>query len=122
MLYTAPLMDVVLLLILFFLFGSNLVLKSGVSVRLPASSSTLPAGQDAHLVTMVPNASGEVYFNDERVDLGGLAGRLAEARKRSVQVMVLADEGVPYGRVMAVARLVLDAGFDVSFATKPESD
>lgn len=122
MLYTAPLLDVVLILLLFFLFGSNLVLKSGVAVSLPSSSSSLAAAEDAHLVTMFPNASAEVYFNDERLDLEGLAARLPEAIKRSAQVMVVADESVAYGRVMAVARLVLDAGFEVSFATKPESD
>ncbi len=122
MLYMAPLMDVVLLLIIFFLFGSNLVLKSGVEVKLPTSSSLLPTAEDAHIVTLVPNGTGEFYFNDERVDLETLGGRLGEALKRSSQVVILADETVPYGSVMDVARHVLAAGFEVSFATKMEAE
>ncbi len=122
MLYTAPLMDVVLLLIIFFLFGSNLVLKSGVEVKLPSSSSLLPAAEDAHILTLVPNRTGEFYFNDERVDLDTLAARLGEARKRSTQVVVLGDEAVSYGTVMDVARVILAAGFELSFATKMEAE
>lgn len=121
MLYTAPLMDVILLLIIFFLFGSNLVLKSGVEVNLPASGSVLPSAEDAHLVTLVPNETGEFFFNDERVDLARLGEKLVEAGKRSKQVVVLADEAVDYGFVMAVAKRVLDEGFEVSFATKTDT-
>jgi biopolymer transport protein ExbD len=120
MLYTAPLMDVIFLLIIFFLFGSNLVLKSGVEVKLPTSSSSLPSAEDAHIITLIPNETGEFYFNDERVNLESLKGRLGEAVKRSNQVVILGDEAVTYGIVMGIARLVLDAGFEVSFATKME--
>lgn len=118
MLYTAPLMDVILLLIIFFLFGSNFVLKSGVEVKLPTSSSSLPAAEDAHIITLVPNASGEFYFNDERVDAERLGEKLESAKARSKDLVILSDEAVPYGTVMGIAQLVLDAGFEVSFATK----
>ena len=120
MLYTAPLMDVILLLIIFFLFGSNLVLKSGVEVKLPTSSSALPSAEDAHIITLIPNEMGEFYFNDERVNLKSLKGRLDQALRRSNQVVILGDEAVSYGSVMGIASLVLDAGFEVSFATKME--
>lgn len=120
MLYTAPLMDVILLLIIFFLFGSNLVLKSGVEVTLPTSSSALPSAEDAHIITLIPNEMGEFYFNDERVNLKSLKGRLDQALRRSNQVVILGDEAVSYGSVMGIARLVLDAGFELSFATKME--
>ncbi|HRQ89158.1 MAG TPA: biopolymer transporter ExbD [Bacteroidia bacterium] len=122
MLYTAPLMDVILLLIIFFLFGSNFVLKSGVQVKLPASASSLPSAEDAHIITLIPNGTGEFYFNDERVDLEGLGERLEKARQRSTQVVILGDEAVPYGTVMGITRRVLDAGFEVSFATKLDSE
>ena len=121
MLYTAPLVDVILLLIIFFLFGSNLVLKSGVEVNLPSSSSSLPTAEDAHIITLIPTETAEFYFNDERVDIEKLAGKLEEALKRSNQVVILGDEAVDYGVVMGIARLVLNSGFEVSFATKMET-
>ena len=121
MLYTAPLVDVILLLIIFFLFGSNLVLKSGVEVNLPSSSSSLPSAEDAHIITLIPTETAEFYFNDERVDIEKLAGKLEEALKRSNQAVILGDEAVDYGVVMGIARLVLNSGFEVSFATKMET-
>jgi len=121
MLYTAPLMDVILLLMIFFLFGSNLVLKSGVEVNLPTSSSSLPSAEDAHIITLIPTDTGEFYFNDERVDLARLATRLEEAIKRSDQGVILGDQAVDYGVVMEIAKLVLNSGFEVSFATKVEN-
>lgn len=118
MLYTGPLVDVILLLIIFFLFGSNLVLKSGVAVNLPTSSSVLPSADEAHILTLLPESANEFFFNDRRIELSGLAEELEAAKSRSNQVILLGDEGVPYGRVMAIAEEILSQGFDLSFATQ----
>lgn len=121
MLYTAPLVDVILLLIIFFLFGSNLVLKSGVEVELPRSGSALPSADAAHIITLIPNDTSEFYFNDERIDLQRLDDKLEEAKERSNHVVLLGDETVDYGAVMEISRLVLRKGFELSFATQEES-
>ncbi len=120
MLYTGPLVDVILLLILFFLFGSNIVLKSGVEVKLPSSSSVLPTAEDAHIVTLIANDTSEFYFNDERIDVEQLEARLAEAIKRSDQVILLGDRRVPYGVVMEISEVLLKNKFDVLFATQQQ--
>ncbi|MCH1407514.1 MAG: biopolymer transporter ExbD [Verrucomicrobiales bacterium] len=120
MLYTGPLMDVILLLLIFFLFGSNFVLKSGVEVDLPLSNSVLPSAEDAHIITLIPNDSSEFYFNDERVDLEGLESRLDLAILRSKQVILLGDKTINYGTVMEISQAVLRKGFEVSFATQQE--
>jgi len=121
MLYTAPLIDVILLLIIFFLFGSNLVLKSGVEVALPRSGSALPSADEAHIITLIPSDTSEFYFNDERLDLQQLDEKLEEAKERSNHVVLLGDEAVNYGAVMEISRLVLRKGFELSFATQDES-
>ena len=120
MLYTGPLVDVILLLILFFLFGSNIVLKSGVEVKLPSSSSVLPTAEDAHIVTLIANDTSEFYFNDERIDVDQLESRLADAIKRSDQVILLGDRRVPYGVVMEISEVFLKNKFDVLFATQQQ--
>lgn len=122
MLYTSPLIDVVLLLIIFFLFGSNLVLKSGVDVSLPSSSSALPSAEDAHIITLIPGQASEIYFNDERIELEELSEKLEEAVERSKQVILMSDESISYGTVMNVSRFILKRGFDLSFATQQEAD
>lgn len=121
MLYTSPLVDVVLLLIIFFLFGSNLVLKSGVEVSLPRSSSALPSAEDAHIITLIPGNVSELYFNDERIRLEELGQKLDEGMERSRQVILLGDEAIRYGTVMEVSRFILQRGFELSFATQQET-
>jgi len=120
-LYTAPLVDVVLLLIIFFLFGSNLVLKSGVEVKLPVSGSSLPASEGAHILTVLGGESDGLYLNDERVSPAQLEAALEELRPHSGHVILLGDESVSYGRIMDISQTVLRMGFDLSYATQQES-
>ena len=118
MLYTAPLMDVIMLLIIFFLFGSSFVLKSGIGVTLPKSGSVLPPAEDAHIVTLIPGRSGDFYFNDQRITLEELPEVLEEAIKRSDDVILLSDETIDYGVVMEVSSIILGYGFNLSQATQ----
>lgn len=121
MLYTGPLIDVILLLIIFFLFGSNIILKSGVEVKLPASSSVLPTAEDAHIVTLIANDASEFFFNDQRVDVEQLGELIPEAIERSDQVILLGDARVPYGVVMDISEVFLKNDFEVIFATQQQA-
>lgn len=119
-LYTAPLIDVILMLIIFFLFGSNLVLKSGFEVNLPTSTASLPSAEDAHIITVIPGETSKFYFNDEWITLEELPAALDDSMKRSREVILLGDEEVDYGSVMKIASLVIQRGFELSFATQQE--
>ena len=44
LLHVAPLVDVVALLVIFFLLGSGYVMRSGVAIELPTSPYTMGAG------------------------------------------------------------------------------
>lgn len=120
MIYTAPLADVVLLLIIFFLFGSSLVLKSGVGVTLPRSSSALPVAEEAHIITLLSGDLSTFYFNDQRSDLDSLSSLLDEGAVRSRQVILLGDASIPYGKIMEISEIILQKGFELAFATQEE--
>jgi biopolymer transport protein ExbD len=119
-LYTAPLIDVILMLIIFFLFGSNLVLKSGFEVKLPTSTASLPSAEDAHIITVIPGEMSKFYFNDQWITLEQLPAALDDSMQRSKEVILLGDEEVDYGSVMKIANLVIQQGFELSFATQQE--
>lgn len=87
-------------------------------MNLPTSSSVLPSADEAHILTLLPESANEFFFNDRRIELSDLAEELEAAKSRSNQVILLGDEGVPYGRVMAIAEEILSQGFDLSFATQ----
>ncbi len=120
-LYIGPLIDVVLLLLIFFLFGSNFVLKSGVSVRLPQSNSSLPSALQSHIISIAPGDSEDIYFNEEKVDFVRLEELLKISTKRSTQIILLADEKTSYGTVMKVSLLAFRYGYELSFATQEQA-
>lgn len=119
-LYTAPLLDAILLLLVFFLLGSNFILKSGVAVDLPFSESSLPVAERSHIVTIVPGETIRYFFNENRVTLEELDLRLAESVEQSRQVILLADRRVDYGTVMSVSAMALKHGYDLAYATATE--
>ncbi|MBL9152140.1 MAG: biopolymer transporter ExbD [Verrucomicrobiales bacterium] len=116
-LYTAPLLDVILLLLIFFLLGSGFILKSGVAVTLPYSESSLPVAERSHIVTIVPGETERFFFNETRVTREELDARLGESTGQTRQVILLADQRVPYGTVMDVSGLILGHGYDLAYAT-----
>ncbi len=120
-LYIAPLMDVILLLLIFFLFGSNFVLKSGVSVSLPQSNSSLPSALQSHIISIAPGESEDIYFNEEKVDLARLEEVLKSSTGRSTRIILLADEKTSYGTVMKVSLLAFRYGYELSFATQEQA-
>tara|TARA_R110002096_G_scaffold24760_6_gene77926 strand:- start:2973 stop:3383 length:411 start_codon:yes stop_codon:yes gene_type:complete len=116
-LYTAPLMDVVLLLLVFFLLGSSFVLKSGVSVTVPSSEASLPPINASHVVTILPGASPELYFNEHKVTLGELGDYLDEAGPNIRHVIIRADQMAPHGLVMKVSNIIHRHGLEIAYAT-----
>ena len=113
---TAPLANVVLLLLLFFLLGSSLVLQPGVAVSLPAAGAglTVPALPESPPRINSPPPPAPLPPRAPRLPpppRGGPAGRT---------VVLRADRGTPYETVMAVGARALMAGCPVVLATAPE--
>ena len=118
-----PLVNVVLLLLLFFLLGSSLVLQPGVSVSLPVAGAalTVPTLPESLVVSIQRGSPPRVYFQDRPVSLEELTARLtANGAPAGRTVVLRADRGTPYEAVMAVSGRALAAGCHVVLATAPE--
>lgn len=109
------LIDVVFLLLLFFVLTSSYVSQQSrqapqVPVELPESSLEASA-QPAEDFVIAVDEAGDIFVGaNERVSVDELAIRLARAADDNPNTVVLirGDQKVPYGRiaqVMAVARL-----------------
>ena len=73
------LLNVVLLLLLFFLLGSSFVLQPGIEVtQLPAASFNLPPQINARFVTLQPGPPLRIFYQDQRVTLDELGRRVTE--------------------------------------------
>lgn len=116
-----PVVNVVLLLMFFFLLSWSFVLKPGVEVRLPTTSLNIVSPQGRHVITLKATKDQPMIFFDEKsVDEAGLRNNLREVgRKSSGEWITLnADETVSHGNVQRTASMAMEQGFRVSIATQ----
>jgi biopolymer transport protein ExbD len=119
-----PLVNVALLVLLFFLLSSSFVLQPGVNVELTQLPvSTLYAGAPGQAALMITATRDDmIFFNDERMDLNKLKTSLeASARKfPGLRVVLKSDQRVSYERLVQIMDLIKSAGIQhVLLATRP---
>src|SRR5258708_6053282 len=94
------LVNVVLLLVFFFLLSSAFVQHPGIKIDLPQSKliGTLPYKNQVVMIT----ATNEVYFHDNKMTLEQLRHMLAKEAERSTdqQVVIQSDGRVPYQTIV----------------------
>ena len=114
------LLNVVLLLLYFFLLGSSFVLQPGVLVnRLPYSPFNLPPQVNARQVTLQAGPPLRIFYQDRRVTLEELGKQLAAYRGSPREVILYADGGTPYESIVAVMNQALQQEYAVALATVP---
>lgn len=115
----APLVNVALLVLLFFMISSSYVIQPGVVMRLPKADFR-DGARPGSLVVAIPQ-EGMLFFNDERMTLDGLSAALGRVARESGEttLVVEADERVSHGTLMKVYDMAVAAGLqDVVLATQ----
>ncbi len=110
-----PLVDVMLVLLIIFMVTAPL-LTQGVPVNLPDSRAK-PLEQDQQPTEISMDADGRIFVAKEEVSVDALAQRLDQVVARAPagqppQVLLRADRGLDYGRVMRVMGLLNAAGLN----------
>jgi biopolymer transport protein ExbD len=117
-----PMMNVVFLLVIFLMLNSPYVLQPGIgTVVLPSVKSAPNATWQGVVVTVARN--NLLFFNDQVTTIEGLQRSLQEAaqKSRNQGLIIRADQEVPYGRVVQIMSMAVEAGFSVvNQATRPE--
>ncbi|MBE7413816.1 MAG: biopolymer transporter ExbD [Deltaproteobacteria bacterium] len=112
-----PMIDVVFLLLLFFLLTS-MYARPQLPLDLPQSETALtPAESDVHVAI---KADGSIHLNGEKTGMKDLSGELARiygvSGKR--ELALASDKGVPFGLVVEVMDAARKAGAeDISIVT-----
>ena len=115
-----PLVDVMLVLLVIFILTAPL-LASSIKLELPKADAAR-TGTVPQSVTLVVDASGAVFFNDQSTDLAALRTRLQQAATQNpdTEVQLRADARVPYGRVVEVLGVAQKAGLTrIGFVAEP---
>lgn len=117
-LYIAPLINTVLLLLVFFYLGSSFIVQPGVAVTLPKSSSRLTGFERARVITVAAMPEAPVYLDGKRLSMKQLGEALAVVKPGTKRnVIIHADVRAPFGKVTEVSALVIEMGYEVAYAT-----
>ncbi|TDI59930.1 MAG: protein TolR [Alphaproteobacteria bacterium] len=115
-----PMVDVMLVLLIVFMVTAPL-LTVGVAVDLPQSKAS-PLGEQRQPLSVSIDASGQVYLQDQKIELGRLIEQLraiAEVSK-DTRIYVRGDKSIAYGIIMEVMGTINAAGFNrVALVTEP---
>ena len=119
----APLIDVVFLLLVFFLLTSTFQTPEAIDLTLPDSSTASPTEPDALVVSLVED--GRIELDGAGVSLEDLPAALSSARRQDParDVRLAADAAVEVRAMIAVMDAMREAGAtDVAIATRPPAN
>ena len=106
----APLVDVVFLLLLFFMLTSHLVQEPAIRIKLPESKTA--DAQNDQIKTILITKKAEVYFMDKRVDIENLQRAILETTPdvKNEFLRIKADHEADVGLLVKVIDEVKLAG------------
>jgi biopolymer transport protein ExbD len=119
-----PLVDVVFLLLIFFMVSTTFREDQGIELRLPEASAAEARETDDDLRVQLA-ADGSIHFAEQALDLKGLEAAIREALKGSRDQLVVleADSKAEHGSVVSVMDALRRAGArGLSVATTPLSE
>lgn len=107
----APIIDMVFLLLIFFMLTSSFVLQTGIKVNLPR---TVTSGVIKYEnIELAIDHENKVYLNGRVVLKNELNDLLLELIKRNPSVLIKADKNVTLGKVVEIWDLCRELGFSV---------
>ena len=115
------LIDVVLLLVIFFMITTSFVAQPGIKVKLPQASAK-EVRQKKELAVIITKDK-KIYLNEDLISLALLPKRLNKALKEGNKpiLIIKADELVPHGLVVKVMDTAKKTGIEtLAIATRPD--
>jgi biopolymer transport protein ExbD len=118
-----PLIDMVFILLIFFMVTSSFVKETGVEVDRPSAATATMKQQAAILIGVT--ADGEVWIDKRRIDLRAVRANVERLHAENPEgaVVIMADREAPTGVVIRVLDQSRLAGVEsVSIAANRDQD
>lgn len=115
------LIDVVLLLLIFFILSSSFVLQPGIKVTPPRGISKSGVSNARFIINVTAQTPPMIFLNDQIIPIDRLDAEFRRMARANVDASVIlrADGSVPHGLVTDIMSRALEAGVNVVIATKP---
>ena len=112
-----PLLNVLVLVLIFYVLGSKFTLTPGVQVSLPVTSFALGTQQhNAEIVSITGGPAPAIYHRDREVTVDELRSRLSENQAAEKWLIIKADTGTPAGIVAMITDEALRRSYSVILA------
>ena len=108
------LIDVLFLLLIFFMLTGTFKRMGELELRLPESTTSTPATDVTRdQLELVATESGDLFLDGEPILMRDLKGRLQEHLDRTpdIQITIRAEESVTHGRIVRLLDIVRESGF-----------
>jgi len=107
-----PMVDVVFLLLIFFMISTTFVETPGISIKLPESSSQV-SEKEPDEVKVYLSQKGEIFLKDQAMSLDTLRSRLQSFGPKAARMtfVLLADKDALHGKVVQLMDEARLAGF-----------
>ncbi|MCD6423274.1 MAG: biopolymer transporter ExbD [Elusimicrobia bacterium] len=119
----APLVDMVFLLLIFFLVSTTFSSPTGVEVRKPKAKTAVSLSRESVLIAVTKE--GSIHINNRRVDLETLGGiiKVIISQRTDAPVIIVADRESFTGRIIQVMDECKRAGAqNISLAALKEKE
>ena len=116
-----PMLDVVFILLIFFIVTANFIKEPGLEVNRPDSETAEPT-ENAAILIAVGNA-GEIHMDGRRIDKRQVKANVVRLLAENPQgsVVIQADEKATADTIMAVMDGAREAGvYNISLASEPQ--
>ncbi len=96
----APLIDVVFLLLIFFMLTSSFIFQPGIRVNLPKAVTSEALHKEVLVVVIAE--TNDVFINERPVERDELVSRITLAARGGQSLLIKADKGANLGKVIDV--------------------
>ena len=115
-----PMLDVVFILLIFFIVTANFIKEPGLEINRPDSETSEITENEAILIAI--GAAGEIYMDGRRIDVRQVKANVIRLIAENPQgsVVIQADVKSTAEKIVAVMDEVREAGVvDISIASEP---
>ncbi|MDT8316914.1 MAG: biopolymer transporter ExbD [bacterium] len=106
-----PMIDVVFLLLIFFMISTTFINTPGIKITLPEATSDEIKTEKTTIRLVISN-KGDIYMDDEKLALEALGNIFTSAAKEAKEsiVIISADENASHGSVVKVMDSAKNSG------------
>ena len=107
-----PMVDVVFLLLIFFMISTTFIETPGLSVNLPESSAQVVDREPKEIRIYLTN-EGDILYQEDKLSMQDFRALLAEHQDNAKETtfLLLADKDAKHGKVVTLMDLARDSGF-----------